>query len=193
VKDMPGAKQEPDGALAAALDALDHRLAIEILVAQHGDHIYGYCRRMLGTDIEADDISQNVFAQAFQSLTDLVQVQNPRAWLSAIARHRCLDHLKARRRGPEIVGDAELHAAADSGLPGTPAVEQDPRVRKALDECLDRLDARSRALLVLRFYDELSYDDIGKLTSDTPGALRVRLARALPMLRRCLEHKGVQL
>jgi len=44
----------------------------------------------------------------------------------------------------------------------------------------------------LRFHDELSYEDMSRLTSDTPGALRVRLVRALPVLRRCLESKGVQ-
>jgi RNA polymerase sigma-70 factor (ECF subfamily) len=47
-------------------------------------------------------------------------------------------------------------------------------------------------VLVLRFQDGLSFEEISKLTHDRPGALRVRLSRALPALRRCLEGKGVQ-
>jgi len=183
-------EEEPDSALVGAFEAQNYKLAIEILITLYGDYIYGYCRRILGNHAEADDVSQTVFAQAFQGMKALSGVHSVRAWLRAIARNRCLDHMKALRRAPEILSDDDLAVAADRHLANS-VTDNDPRIRKALDECLDCLDARSRALLVLRFHDELSYDEIGKLTSDKPGALRVRLARALPILRRCLEQKGV--
>jgi RNA polymerase sigma factor (sigma-70 family) len=184
-------QEVPDDGLAVALDVGDHRLAMEILVTQHGDHIYGYCRRLLGNTTEAEDVSQTVFTQAFQCLKELSDVHSAHVWLRGIARHRCLDRLRAHRRDFQIVDDSDLCALVDARL----AAEQpdnDPRICKALDECLDCLDARSRTVLVLRFHDELSFEEIGKLTCDTPGALRVRLARALPALRRCLESKGVR-
>jgi RNA polymerase sigma factor (sigma-70 family) len=183
-------KDREDSALAVALEAGDRERAMELLVELHGEQVYGYCRRMLGNDVDGDDVSQTVFVQAFQGLKRFDQVQHIKAWLLGIARHRCLDRLTSVRRGPQLLDDTDLAAIAD-GQAVVSMAETDPRVRRALDECLDQLDARSRALLVLRFHDELSYDEISALTADTSGALRVRLARALPALRQCLESKGV--
>lgn len=175
--------------LAAALTARNLERATEILVEQYGEDVYRYCRRLLGSDADGDDAAQTVFVQAFADLDRLAEVDSPRAWLLAIARHRCLDRLKALRRGARLAELQHGYAATEAAL-GNPRDEAtDPRMRRALDDCLDRLDARTRALLVLRFHDELSYDEISALTSDTPGALRVRLARSLPALRSCIEGK----
>ena len=184
--------EAPDSRLASALDAGDTDLAMEILIGLHGEQVYRYCRRILGDGPDCDDAAQTVFVQAFQGLKDLPQVRSARAWLLGIARHRCLDRLKAIRRGPQALDDADLRAIADE-RPAASLSSTDPRVGQALDDCLDRLDARSRAVLVLRFHDELTYEEMSRLTSDSPGALRVRLVRALPTLRRCLESKGVEL
>jgi RNA polymerase sigma factor (sigma-70 family) len=184
-------REQPDGGLTAALEAGDYSLAMELLLIHHGDYIYGYCRRFLGNTNEVEDVSQTVFAQAFQDLKSLASPHIARAWLRGIARHRCLDRLRARRRDFQVVEDGDLCAIVDR-QPSPVQSDSDPRVGQALDECLDCLDARSRAVLVLRFHDELTFEEISKLTHDTPGALRVRLARALPTLRRCLEGKGVQ-
>jgi RNA polymerase sigma factor (sigma-70 family) len=184
-------QEEPDGDLIAALDSRDYSVAIEILLIQHGDYIFAYCRRILGNATEAEDVAQTVFAQAFQHLKDLSNAHVARMWLRGIARHRCLDRLRARRRDFQIVDNNDLCALVER-QPAIGLADHDPRIGKALDECLDCLDARSREVLVLRFHDELSFEEISKVTRDTPGALRVRLARALPALRRCLESKGVQ-
>lgn len=184
-------QEEPGGGLTAAIEAGDYGLAMELLLIQHGDHVYGYCRRFLGNATEAEDVSQTVFAQAFQDLKHLSSPHIARMWLRGIARHRCLDRLRERRRDFQIVDDNDLCAIVDR-QPSLVLSDSDPRVGQALDECLDCLDERSRELLVLRFHDELTFEEISKLTHDTPGALRVRMTRALPALRRCLEGKGVQ-
>jgi RNA polymerase sigma factor (sigma-70 family) len=185
-------QEDPDDGLVAALDTGNYRLAIEILLIQHGDYIYGYCRRLLGNGIEAEaqDVAQTVFAQAYQDLRKLSDPRVARAWLRVIARHRCVDCLRARRREPQIMDDSDLCLLIDRQL-AIGHSYHDPRIGQALDECLDCLDVRSREVLVLRFHDELSFEEISKLTSDTPGALRVRSVRALLVLRRCLERKGV--
>jgi RNA polymerase sigma-70 factor, ECF subfamily len=177
--------------LAAALEAGDYDLAIEILLIQHGDYIYGYCRHLLGNATEAEDVSQTVFAQAFQDLKNLSDQQAARAWLRSIARNRCVDRLRARRRDFQVVDSRDLCLLVDQQLAGEIS-DDDPRIGRVLDECLACLDDRSREVLVLRFHDGLSFDEISKLTADKPGALRTRLARALPALRRCLERKGVR-
>jgi RNA polymerase sigma-70 factor (ECF subfamily) len=181
-----------DDTLAAALARGDARGALGLLVDRHGDAIYGYCRRMLGNQADADDVAQVVFVQAFEGLRDLSKADSARAWLFGIARHRCLDRLRSRKRGPLPVGDDELHRAIDAEAPAALA-PRDAGAVKALDDCLDALEERSRAVVLLRFQDGVPYDEISALTGDSTGALRVRVNRALPALRRCLEGKGVTL
>jgi RNA polymerase sigma factor (sigma-70 family) len=183
-------RQESDDDLIAALRTGNYSLAIEHLVIQHGDYIYAYCRRMLGNAMEAEDVSQTVFVQALQDLSRLSAPHIARIWLRGIARHRCLDRVRARRRDLQLITSSDLCSLVEGQSPVAHA-DNDPRIARALDECLDCLDARSREVLVLRYHDELSFEEISRLTSDTPGALRVRLARALSALRRCLESKGV--
>lgn len=184
-------QRDPRDEFAAALRTGDAGLAIEILLMEYGDYIYGYCRRILGNTAEAEDVSQTVFAQALQDLKHLASAHAAGAWLRGIARHRCLDHLRSRRRALVVSSHKDVGARVDDQLAILQG-DSDPRIARALDDCLDRLDARSREVLVLRFHDELSFHEISKLTSDAPGTLRVRLSRALAALRRCLESKGVR-
>jgi len=182
-------REQDELRIAAAVDAGDARTALPLLMDLYGERVYRYCRRLLGADAEAEDASQVVFMQAFEAIRRRSQVVSPGAWLLGIARHRCLDRLDRRRRGPVLVEAEELERVMDADEPGQ-GQAGDPRVRQALDECLDELDARSRAAVLLRHHDHLPYEAIGQLTGDRPGALRVRVARALPLLRRCLERKG---
>lgn len=189
VKSRLNLREEPGDDLVVALETCNYKAAMEILVGQYGDDIHDYCKWMLRNADEVQDVWQTVFAQALQSLKGLSSADGARMWLRGIARHRCLDQMRARRRRPQIVDSDGLREIADQQIAFAPA-DNDPCISRALDECLDCLDARSRALLKLRFHHDLTFGEISKLTFDTPGALRVRLARALPALRRCLENKG---
>ena len=180
-----------ESGLAAALEAGDNDRAMAILVEDHGEHVYRYCRRMLGGDNDADDAAQTVFVQAFQGLRDLRRVRNVRAWLLGVARHRCLDRVRVARRAPQPANDDAIAAIVDR-ITADHGAHHDPRVTRALDGCLDGLDDRSREVLVLRFHDDLTFEQIAAGCRDSAGALRVRLVRALAKLRHCLEHKGVQ-
>lgn len=182
-------EEEEERRVAAALRAGDAHAALPLLMDRYGVTVYRYCRRMLGLDADGDDVPQIVFMQAFEAIQRRAPVENVRAWLLGIARNRCIDRLHKRRRGPLLVEEGELERATDDIEPHEPPLDN-PRARQALDACLDTLDARSRAVVLLRFHDELSYDSISRLTGDTPGALRVRVARALVALRRCMERKG---
>ncbi len=180
---------EPDGHLRDALAAGNARLALQLLMDMYGPTVYRYCRRMLGADAEGEDVCQIVFIQAFEAVRRGSVIDNPRAWLRGIARHRCLDRIAGRRRDLVLVDVDELERAADRRWTRE-TMARDSGASEALDDCLDELDARSRMVVLLRFRDQLAYEAISELTGDRPGALRVRVARALRTLRDCLEKKG---
>ncbi len=166
-------------------DAASVRAQVEILARRHGQDIYRRCRRIAGNDQDAFDASQIVFLQAFEELQKGRVLENPLAWLRTVARNRCLDQIRANRLVP--VEDAALDRASEPG----DAMSHDPLLSKELDECLDVLDARTRKVMLLRFQEDLSYDEIGARMKDQSGALRVRVARGIVALRRCLRLKGV--
>lgn len=174
---------------AAGDRALEDLEELEDLIERHGDAVRRYCRWMLGAT-DGEDAAQTVFAQAAVAGAGRVEIANPRAWLLGVARHRCLDLLRAARQGPRLLAHDQLAALIES-RPDDASRPADPRVHAALAQAVDQLDARSRRLLVLRFHDGLSYDEIGAQVADSPGALRVRLVRALAILRSRLARQGV--
>jgi RNA polymerase sigma-70 factor, ECF subfamily len=181
-----------DGALRAALRAADDGRTVELLLAQFGDRVFGYCRRMLGNVTDAEDVAQTVFVQVLANTEGARQASSPLAWLLQIARHRCLDLLKTSRRREVLLRQAAPRPANDAE-PTPFANGRDARELCALEECMDRLDAETRALVVMRFHDELRYEEIARLTATAPGTLRVRLTRALVQLRKSLLDRGVSL
>jgi RNA polymerase sigma-70 factor, ECF subfamily len=176
--------------LARAVAAGDARRALPLLIDRYGLVVYHYCRRMLSDGDDGDDVSQIVFLHAFEVIQRRQPIDNLRAYLLGIARYRCLDRLAVRRSAPILIDAHELERTLDSeALAACPT--SDPRMSEALDESLDELDPRSRTVLLLRFQDGLSYAEISQLTGDRPGALRVRVARALRLLRRSLERREI--
>lgn len=175
-------------ALTTALSAGDDKRAIELLWELHNDDVFRYCRCMLGNTAEAADVTQKVFVNAIRSLDRLRRVDDPRRWLIGIARHRCLDHVRSARRDPELVDATTLCEIAGACFIAEPTGE-DPRTMKRLGECLERLDARDRTLIELRFYKGLPFKEIASQLGRTPAALRVRLTRACFLLRRHLKTR----
>jgi RNA polymerase sigma-70 factor (ECF subfamily) len=179
-----------------ALRCIEERrphIAIALLVRHYGNPLFRCCRAMLSSDVDAQDVVQTVFMQAFEGLASYTDQATLGAWLFGIARHRCLDRLRsARRRG---VPDPRPEAIAELPTAAHPVDEQlmARAASGAIEHCLDGLDAKLRAAVVLRYHQQLSYEEMSRLTGDQPGTLRVRVSRALPLLRTCLEGKGIAL
>ena len=165
--------------------------AVAFWVDQWGLDIYRYCRKFLRNDAEAEDVMQLVFLQAFQDFHTFRAEVSARLWLLSIARHRCLDRLKMISRDPAASDVQVLLREPSTASPADESLAQLQAARE-LAACLDGLPDHARAAIVLRFHDELSYEEIEKLTGATVGALRVRVLRTLPLLKACLQNKGVQ-
>ena len=174
-----------------ALVAGDFRAAVASLMRRHGTGVYRFCLHLLGDRATAEDVLQLVFVQAFEALPSYEARASALAWLLGIARHRCMDTLKGQRHRLRVVSsDASLPEVPDPAEGGDASVSQRER-QKALRECLEELSSAVRELVYLRFSAELSYDEIAELSGEQAGTLRVRVSRALPVLRECLERKGM--
>lgn len=183
-----------DGAAGEALEAVerrDYRQALVRLMQAYGDEIHGFCAGLLGSRDLADDLCQVVFIDVFQALPRYEPRASLRAWLFGIARHRCLDAMRGSRRWAALVEPGgELPEAAAAGAPSDEKLAA-AQLGKAMEDCLQSLPPRTRALLLLRFRSQLSYEEMATSCGEKIGTLRVRVARALPLVRRCLEEKGM--
>ena len=189
----PAPPPEPDPELdaLAALDRGSPAEALAVLMRVYGSAVYRYCRRMVADDDLAQEVHQMTFIQAYEGLARFGRRSSLRTWLFGIARHRCLDLLKTDRRRRNRFDP--LEAAPD--MPGPGANVEDLLADRArarlLAECLRSLAPRARDTVLLRFQQGLSYPEIARLSDEKAPALQIRVARALPQLRRCLEEKGV--
>ncbi len=165
---------------------------VALWVKQWKLDIYRYCRRFLRNDAEAEDVTQRVFLQAYEAFPTFRSKSSPHSWLREIARHECLDRLKFIRRSPSAT-PAETTMLESEPAPAAPLDDAlaTSQAARALEGCLDDLPDHTRAAIVLKYNDDLSYEEIERLTGVSIGALRVRVMRALPLLKHCLDGKGV--
>jgi len=190
-RELPAAAPDPEGAALAALDRGRTEEALAVLMRAYGAGVYRYCRQMVGDEDLAEEIRQMTFVQAYEGLAKFARRSSLRTWLFGIARHRCLDLVKVTRRRRKRFGP--LEEAPELPEPGRNVEEHlEERSRaRALEGCLQILAPRVREAVLLRFQQGLSYPEIARLSGENAPALQVRVARALPVLRRCLEEKGM--
>jgi RNA polymerase sigma factor (sigma-70 family) len=171
----------------------------------HGDEVLRFCASMLADVATAEDVRQTVFIEAFAGLPSYAGRGSLRGWLFGIARHRCLDAARTQRRwnwrfwanrasgdGPPSAGAPDPTSAA---APADAAVPEDrldePRRLAILRSCLGQLPADVRVLVLLRYEQDLPYEEIARMSRERAATVQARVARALPRLRTCVESKGV--
>lgn len=136
-----------------------------------------------GDSALAGDVTQEAFLRAWQRLDELEDETKFGAWLCGIVRNLAID---AKRRGPKRTESIEDGSAVAMVQPADPLqrVEEEDRIAKALRQ----LDDQSRAVVVLRYYENLGSAAIAELLGSTPTAVDMRLSRARRTLRELLDE-----
>jgi RNA polymerase sigma factor (sigma-70 family) len=137
----------------------------------------------------ADDVHQQVFIQAYRDLTEYRSLVSLRAWLLGIARHRVLDAAKSRRRISARISPHDLYQDA-ALMPSEPLAVATICMKRALEASLAKLPDSTRTLLLLRYQQGLSYQELGAVMRERPSTLQVRVNRALRKLRTDLERRA---
>jgi RNA polymerase sigma-70 factor (ECF subfamily) len=168
------------------------------IVRLYGDKVFNLVYRMIGSRAEADDIAQEVFITVFKTIDSFRGEAKFSTWLLRIAANQSKNRLKylARRAtdpdGLEGGGALEV-AAAPHSMPLAGQVDGPDVLAEAaeLDELLQRgiaaLDEEQRLLVILRDVEEMSYEEIGEVTSLPEGTIKSRLHRARMALKEWLD------
>ncbi len=182
--------QEEESGILEALKRGDKEVALNAIDSLYGDSLYRFIRGMMGDAPRADDVYQTTLVQIFRDLEHYAYRSSLRAWTFAIARHRCLDAIKSERRRNRRVEAKELPTDVPSDLP-LPSEHLDAaRIEHLLETCIEALSPKFRAALLMRYQENMSYDQIAQLCDEKAPAIRARVSRALPQLRTCMKRKG---
>ncbi|HET9999968.1 MAG TPA: sigma-70 family RNA polymerase sigma factor [Ktedonobacteraceae bacterium] len=162
----------------------------ELLVQRHMNRVYTVVYRVIGNKEEAEDITQEVFVKVFNSLKKFEQKSAFSTWLYRIATNSALDTLDKiqRQRKTHIAfgtrakkQDEEHREQFDLPAPPETAPEEQA-MQKELRECINRvfkqLGREHARLLILRDFNDLSYDEIAKSLEAGLSAVKMRIHRA---------------
>jgi len=170
---------------------VDRRAVLAKLMQDHGKAVLGFCVRVTQDATMAEDVTQQVFLEAHRDLGRFEGRSSPRTWLFSIASHRCFDALRnERRRAKRLVVDDEVLSEVEDPATGPADGVDRSRLGAALDDCLALLSPEVRATVLLRFQTGLGYRELAEMLGANADTLQVRVSRALPVLRRCMERKG---
>jgi RNA polymerase sigma-70 factor, ECF subfamily len=160
------------------------------LFEAHAAKVRGLCRYVLGSREQAEDAVSEVYLKARQTQALYDPRQPFAAWIMSIARHYCFDVLRRRRVEARLFTASDIDAGAlpdavgqgDAPLARVLAHES----RQALRIAIERLPQRYRLPLVLRYYEELSYDEIARELDLSRQDVATLLFRAKQKLRGAL-------
>ncbi|MBI3363080.1 MAG: sigma-70 family RNA polymerase sigma factor [Chloroflexi bacterium] len=151
------------------------------LIETYQTPIYNLTYRMLGDAAEADDAAQEAFLRAYTRLSTYDSRRSFKTWLFSIASHYCIDLLR-RRRLTWLSLDEPLPSIYVAALaePNPGPEEQTVRGEQTalIQRHLARLSLEDRAAIVMRYWYDLSYEEIAEVCGGTVSAIKSRLHRA---------------
>jgi RNA polymerase sigma-70 factor, ECF subfamily len=156
-----------------------------------GPAIFRFCRRALPTREDAEDATMEIFSKLWEGkLSQYDATRSFSAWLYRVAANHCWDILRRRKirqdKETEDVDDVPLEHPDPNQLDRLIEQKSSEEVRRALD----KLGARARMALVLRYYSDMSYDEIADALGVRRAFVGVVLLRARHELRQALEGKS---
>ena len=153
--------------------------AYAVLVARYRDRYARYARHMLGNREDAEEALQDAFTRAYRSLARCEDPERFGAWLFRILVNRCRTAGARRgRRSRTFVKDASALLEASQEHPA------DQRAwREEIQRALGRLRTEQREAFLMKYVEDLGYDEMSRMTGVGVSALKMRVMRACERLR----------
>lgn len=153
------------------------------LLDQFGDRTLRYLRGLVGDD--AEDVQQELWLAVYTNVKRLANPHAFRTWLFRITRHRAIDFLRSARRERALFDDVELEAVDVASDQDTPPPDLDH-----LGAALEAIPPPQREALLLKYQDDLSYEEIAVVVGVPIGTVRTRIHHGKKKLAHLLTQQG---
>jgi len=157
--------------------------AFESLFRQYQGEVYRWVMRIVRDPAVAEDLTVEAFWRAHKAHAGFDPENNFRAWLRRIATNLALDHLRKQRLYVELPDDLAAEQKPDS------AVQQ--QMRAVLRKAFAELPPRLRIVAQLGLVEDETYAEIAEALGISAGAVKLRMFRAVRVLRKKLQRLGV--
>jgi RNA polymerase sigma-70 factor, ECF subfamily len=162
----------------------------ELLVQRHMNYVYNLVYRVVRQKEEAEDVTQEVFVKVYSSIRTFDQRSSFSTWLYRIAVNSALDHLDKAKRQRRVVTPFSAFISAfreeekdgldsqKSPLPGPEEAAMQRDLRECIQNVLRKLDREHARVLIMRDFEDWSYDDIMQALGARLSAVKMRIHRA---------------
>ena len=159
--------------------------AYEALVRLYAGRVTALCHARVRRADAADDLAQETFLRAYRGLASLAEPDKFGPWLCGIAHRACLDWLKSRARTQVHFSALRPDQDPEELLtaPSADGTRLDPDDRRQLLAEIDALPDDCRQVVLLYYYNDLTYRDLAHLLGVSPATINARLTRARALLR----------
>jgi RNA polymerase sigma-70 factor, ECF subfamily len=180
--------QEEQGLVARVCRG--EKAAFAVLVDAYSKPIFNLAFRMTGSRQDADDLAQEAFLRAYQKLKWFNPEKKFFTWLYTIALNIIRNHLKSSPERAARRADTD-HPPANPVDPANPeGLLLDKEKEQLLENCLQKLPLDLKEAVVLRFYQDLTFDEIAAVTDASVSAVKMRAYRGLERLRTLVSEQG---
>jgi RNA polymerase sigma-70 factor (ECF subfamily) len=152
------------------------------LVEAYSGPVYNLAYRMLGNAPEAEDAAQETFVRMYTKLHTYQPERKLSSWVLSIASHYCIDRLRRRRWNWLSLDEEPVAAALPSHQRGPEELVLRQEMRDEVQGLVDRLSPPYRIPLILRYWNDMSYEEIAEAMGLTVQAVKSRLHRGRLMV-----------
>jgi RNA polymerase sigma-70 factor (ECF subfamily) len=153
--------------------------AFRELLRTHRARVFSIALRFTGRRADAEELAQDVFLQLHGALAQIEDRGHLKHWLLRTVSHRCIDRLRSERRRPQLVSIEAL----DEGADAAPEAGGDPLADTRLRHLLLQLAPDARAVMLLRFQEDLDPSDIATVLAMSVNTVKSHVRRSLEWLR----------
>lgn len=164
----------PDNSLSRAIAG--ESAAFTVLVRNHQRSVYSLALRMLSDRHKAQDLAQDVFLQLHRSLAAIESDAHLSFWLRKVTINRAIDRLRREPKYESVPLEENLNLVSD-------AHDRDPLLQRRLRELVGRLLPAPRAVMLLRYQEDLDPMEIARILDMPPNTVKSHLKRSLATLR----------
>jgi RNA polymerase sigma-70 factor (ECF subfamily) len=150
------------------------------IVRRHQSMVFSIALRFLADPPAAEELAQDVFMQLHGKLNTLKSPGHVVFWLRKVTSHRCIDRMRRNRMSQLSLDDLPESAMLEFSPDVQPA---DPFLSRRLQQLVASLPGKARLMVILRYQEDLSAEDIAKVLDMPAATVKSHLQRALAMLR----------
>jgi len=158
------------------------------IVLRYQKQVYWVIRKMVNSHDDADDLTQEVFIKIYSALKDFREESNLFTWLYRIATNYSINHIRKAKVRNTVSFEVVTQSIESNEKKSDEAIDENTR-RKVLEEAIETLPAQQRAVFNMRYYDELSYEEISKILKKSVGGIKANYFHAVKKLGDHLKQK----